>query len=147
MDDEIPVLTRPEDQPPVRNQSDLHRLWRALMGPLGFGSRSLWLLVLEPDGHPTPIILQVTDMPPAPAPDDGENLAKFCEAVLDQLGEVQIVFLLTRPGRAGITEGERRWAEVLHDVVRRVGMPAWPVHRANDHELVVIAPDDLADTA
>jgi hypothetical protein len=58
-----------------------------------------------------------------------------------------VVFLLTRPGRAEITAGERRWAQALADVVRRAGLRPWPVHRANDHELVVIAPDDLAASA
>lgn len=145
--DEIPPLTHPENMPPVRTQEDLHRLWRALMGKLGFGSHSLWLLVLEDDGQPTGMILQVEDRTLMPADDESEHLARFCRMLVDEVGFGQIVFLLSGPGPAGITASERRWAEVLHDAVRRAGLPVWPVHRANDHELVVIAPDDLAVSA
>lgn len=147
MDDDIPALTSPDDTPPVRTQQDLHRLWRALMGPLGFGGRSLWLALLHDDGRPTSVIVQVEDLPPLPDREQREHLARFCRMLLDQAGGGQVVFLLSRPGRGGISEGDRRWAAALQDVVRRARLPVWPVHRADDVELVVIAPDDLAASA
>ena len=35
-------------------------------------------------------------------------------------------------------------ADEIPPLTRRLGGPVWPVHRANDRELVVIAPDELA---
>ena len=145
--DEIPTLTNPENMPPVRTQADLHRLWRALMGPLGFGGRSLWMLLLERDGQPTKHLVQIDDMPAAPDEIMQDQLAHFLSDLLQELGPCQVAFLLSRPGRDGLTEGDRAWASVLDGVVRREGLRVWPVHRANDRELVVIAPDDLAATA
>ena len=147
MDDTIPPHTSPADLPPVRTQDDLHRLWSMLMGPLGFGGRSLWLLLLDKDGQPTPVLVQVDDLLPVPDLAMRESLERFVRHLIDDADGSSVAFLLTRPGRAGITAGERRWAELLGEVVRRIGTRSWPVDRANDDELVVLAPDDLAATA
>ena len=53
----IPPLLSPDQMPPIRSQDDLHRHWRALMGPLGFSGRQLWLNVLGADRRPTPVLL------------------------------------------------------------------------------------------
>ncbi len=140
--DASPPLTRPEDMPPIRNQADLHRTWRALMGPLGFAGRSLWLLVLDEDARPTPAILQVEDLPPRPDPQLGRSLAHVVSSVAEDA--CLAVFLLSRPGRDGLTADDLAWASMLQEVARQAGMPVWPVHRANDCALVVIAPDDLS---
>ena len=146
MDDDIPPLTCPDDLPPIRNQEDLHRVWRMLMGPLGFGGRSLWMLVLDEDARPTLALLQVDELPPTPDPQIRKDLERFLAHLLPDRDGTP-VFLLTRPGRTPITDGERRWAQLLMEIVRRAKLEMWPVHRANDMELVVIAPDDLAAIA
>lgn len=146
MDDNIPPLTSPTDLPPIRTQEDLHRVWRMLMGPLGFGGHSLWVLLLDEDARATPALVQIEELPPLPDLRMREQLVRFLHHLVDG-SEGSVVFLLTRPGRTGITVGERRWARALGDVARRAGLQPWPVHRANDHELVVVAPDDLAASA
>ena len=146
MDDTIPPLTSPDDLPAIRTQADLSRTWRMLMGPLGFGGHSLWVLLLDEDARATPALVQIEDLPPLPDLKMRENLERFVLHLIDGV-EGSVVFLLTRPGRTGITAGERRWAQALNEVVRRAGLRPWPVHRANDHELVVVAPDDLAAIA
>jgi hypothetical protein len=146
MDDQIPPLTSPDDLPPLRTQEDLHRVWRMLMGPLGFGGHSLWMLVLDDDAQPTPALLQIEELPPVPTMDIRRDLEKFLVHLLPEL-EGTVVFLLTRPGRTPLTAGERRWAQLLMELVRGAKLPVWPVHRANDVELLVISPDDLAASA
>ena len=146
MDDTIPPLTSPGDLPRIDTQEDLHALWRMLMGPLGFGGHSLWVHLLDEDGRPTPVILQIEDLPRVPDLAVRENLTRFLSHLV-QDAPGSFAFLLSRPGRKGITEAERSWAEALCDVTRHLGLRPWPVHRANDQELVVIAPDDLAATA
>ena len=47
--------------PPVRNQADLHRHWRALMGELGFAQSRLYLQFFTLDGRCTPLILDITE--------------------------------------------------------------------------------------
>ena len=148
MDDEIPPLTHPDNLPPVRSQDDLRRLWRMLMGPLGFGGRSLWLLVLDADDRPTPLILQIEDLPRRPDPGQLSGVVRVCQDVLrEQVIGGSVVFLLTRPGQRGVTPDEAVWARDLHQAVRKAGLPVWPLHRANDDELCAFAPDDLAASA
>ena len=143
--DAIPPLTRPEDMPPVRSQTDLHRMWRTLMGPLGFGGRSLWLAVLDEHGRPTPRLLQVDEMPPRPDPEMHASLVRVVASLAEGAG--QVVFLVSRPGSDGLTEDDVAWASTLRTVARLAGIPVWPVHRANDRALLVVAPDDLSASA
>jgi hypothetical protein len=141
----IPPLTRPEDMPPVRSQTDLHRMWRSLMGPLGFGGRSLWLAVLDEHGRPTPRLLQVDEMPPRPDPEMQASLVRIVSSMAEGAG--QVVFLVSRPGSDGLTPDDLAWASMLQTAARRAGIPVWPVHRANDCALLVITPDDLSASA
>lgn len=145
MDNHIPPLTPLADLPPVRTQKDLHHLWRILMGPLGFGGRSLWVHLLDADGRSTPVILQIEDLPRCPDRQMRDRLRQFLRHLAEDDGG-SIAFLLTRPGRAGIEVGERQWANTLSDVAQWSRLQSWPVHRANDEELVVVTPDDLAAT-
>lgn len=145
--DDIPPLVNPADLPPIRTQEELHRLWRMLMGPLGFGDRSLWLHLLDADGRSSPVLVQVDELPVLPDATMRRQLERFVRELVAHSGGDSVAFLLTRPGRSGLTPADRSWAEALSEVVRRVGLRPWPVHRANDHELVVVAPDDLAASA
>ena len=51
--------------------------------------------------------------------------------------------LLSRPGRAGITDDDRAWARALIDAGRYARLPLEPLHLATDEDLVALAPDDL----
>jgi hypothetical protein len=46
--------------------------------------------------------------------------------------------LVTRPGRDDWHVGDRAWARYLTAVAEKVGGRVWPVHRANDRELVAV---------
>ncbi len=142
--DDIPPLLRPEDMPPVRTQADLWRHWRALMGPLGFTERLLWILFIDADGYVAPTVQQVAELPRVPEPDMVDSLMWILREVCADLGPGSAALLLSRPGRAGITSDERVWAQRLADVAAVAGVRLWPVHLANDQRLVPVTPDDLA---
>lgn len=149
MDDDIPPLLPPEDMPPVRSQADLHRFWRALMGPLGFGRRTLWLVFVATDGTVEPMVAPIDDIPEHPEEDLVGNLFWICAQVMDaELPPgTRVALLLSRPGSAQVSEGDRAWARALLAGARRAVVACEPVHLATDEGLVVIAPDDLAETA
>lgn len=146
MSDEIPTLVHPDDAPPIRTQEDLHRHWRMLMGPLGFARRTLWLQLLEGD-RPTPMIVPIDDLPRRPSARDVTALMDMLTELAKGIPESSFAFLLSRPGGAGMTEDEGLWAQALMDGLQHAGLQVWPVHRANDDELVVCSPDDLAASA
>jgi hypothetical protein len=68
--------------------------------------------------------------------------------VLDHLRDFfdggAVALLYTRPGRRPMNDDDRSWARSLTRAARQVEIPLWPVHFANDEELLVFAPDDLA---
>ena len=55
-----------------------------------------------------------------------------------------VALLYTRPGVDTMNGDDRSWARSLTVAARAAGIDLWPVHFANDEELRVFAPDDLA---
>jgi hypothetical protein len=53
-------------------------------------------------------------------------------------GRGSVAMLMTRPGVEPWHVGDRAWARFLTSVAREVGGEVWPVHRANDRELVAV---------
>jgi hypothetical protein len=125
---------------PVRTDADLFRLWQELMGPGGFAQRSLWLLFLQPDGYPAKVIVPIDDIAEEPDPVIIRNLALIASEPDVEIGSVPM--LISRPGRAGMTAADRRWAAAL-----RADAPPeflrWPMHLATRDRIQVFAPDDL----
>ena len=142
MDNDIPPMRDIEDLDPIRTQADLERHWRMLMGPLGFSERLIWMQLLDRDGRCTPLITQIGELPRLPTGQDEDGLTQILEHFADD--DASMVFLLTRPGRRGMSASDLAWARMVRNAARRAGMKVWPVHRANDDELVVCSPDDLA---
>ncbi|MCD4526754.1 hypothetical protein [Nocardioides sp. cx-173] len=123
----------------IRTQADLERMWRDLMGPLGFSGYSLWLIVLEPDGSTTPVITEITEC--SPFPDEGPSRAGLVDVLRMLVTEAvpggRVAFLRTRPGRDGINESDRAWAAMLYAAAREAGGTVEVVHVANS---VMLAP-------
>ncbi|HET6625931.1 MAG TPA: hypothetical protein VFG63_06040 [Nocardioidaceae bacterium] len=146
MNDDIPPLQRPEDMPPVHSQADLHRHWRALMGPLGFTRPALWLHLLTADDRAEAMITKIDELPDRPDDRLLTNLLWVCAELLENdVPGGKVAFLYSRPGSRLITDDDRAWARGLTSAARRAGVPCAPVHLANDEELRVFAPDDLAE--
>ncbi|GAA1904467.1 hypothetical protein [Lapillicoccus jejuensis] len=139
--DTFPTTLLPMDQmPPVRSQHDLQRTWSLLLSPLGFASPQLWMLALKDDRIVLPV--NITDLPLEPVPSDLELfqsvIARTCPT---DGGRHEVALLFARPGAGPRTAGDRAWARALADL-----SPTRPVHLANDHEVTVVAPDDLGAT-
>lgn len=133
------------DEPTISSQADLCAAWEHLTGARGFERRSLWLMLVAPDGTPVPRVLEIDDLPELPDDLLLDRLTEMCEHLLDEDG-TRIAFLLSRPGRDGISAGDRRWGRALVAATRRAGMDVLPMHRANDAGVLPLAPDDLLAT-
>jgi hypothetical protein len=140
-DDDVPELLPPDEMPPITDQMTLHRTWRALMGPLGFARRQLWVMHVGDDDRP----LGVVQIDEVPAELDPEHAEMVVSMLREAAGDVTFAFLFARPGRSPRTAADLSWAVGLTRACRAAGVRAWPVHLANDRELTVVAPDDLAD--
>ena len=136
---DIPELVPPEQMPAIVDQRSLELTWRMLMGRLGFADPQLWILLLNPVGG-IDLIVPVHE---APLEWDGETGAGM-RYVLEEIRPHSFAFLFARPGGRLRTPADLTWARALAEICRELGSP-WPVHLANDFELTVVAPDDLAE--
>jgi hypothetical protein len=144
---QIPPLVRPDDMPPIRTQLDLHTHWRALMGPLGFSKRTLWLMFVGPDGRVDVPLTQIDLVPAQPEQRLLDQLLGTCAQILehDLPNGTTVAFLRSRPGAGPVVDEDVAWATGLRDAARKAGVPCRPVHVANDEQVAVVAPDDRAE--
>lgn len=142
-----PRLLPPDRTPPIRTTDDLLRQWQALMGHLGFGSRSLWLIILDRDGRITPALPRIEDLPVPPDQTLVRRLLSLCTVVLDaeDLAGGSVAVLLSRPGSASVTASDRAWARQLGRHAARLDLAMHPMALATDEAVVLIEePDRLA---
>jgi hypothetical protein len=105
---------------PVYSTQDLRERWRALMGPLGFGTRLLWFGLIGPDR----IIW---------------NLMSSLRTLLDDLeAGTTVALLLSGPGRGPVSTIELVWSKSLTDMAERFAIPLEPIFRANDESVAVL---------
>ena len=141
--DDIPPLLPPADLPAVRTEADLRRAWQTLMGRLGFPDRRLWLLFLGGEGRPGGPLLSIDNLPDGPYDLPVEDLVTICREILGGPGGAgSVAMLITRPGTDPWHVGDRAWGRYLTAAAHRVGGTVWPVHRANDSELVAVPAEE-----
>jgi len=138
MTHEIPEMVPVDQMPPITDQRSLEHTWRMLMGKLGFADPQLWMLFLDAAGR-IELIAPVHESPLEWEDDMRAGLLQVLESVAPD----SVAFLFARPGGRLRTPADLTWARALAEISRRLGYP-WPVHLANDFELTVVAPDDLA---
>ncbi|HET6166518.1 MAG TPA: hypothetical protein VFE07_06785 [Marmoricola sp.] len=137
--DDVPPLLPPDQIPAIRSAADLLQTWRAVLGPLGFSRRSLWLMFLSEDGRPSGPLITIDDLPDGPYDVPADDLVDLCDEILRGPGGGRsVALLLTRAGSDGWHVGDRAWGRFLTTVAERVSGPTWPVHRANDVELAAV---------
>ena len=131
----------PELETPIRSAPDLLAVWRRLMGPGGFGRRSIWFVFIDADDRLQRVIMPIDDVPEEPDPLVIRNLAMIFTELRDDGQFASTAMLLSRPGPGQMTGGDRRWAQALRAGLGHVS--PWPVHLATTDDVRVFAPDDL----
>jgi hypothetical protein len=118
----------------IHTAMDLERMWQLIMGRQPPGLRSLWMVLLDEEHRPRPVVVPIDDIPVAP----GSMVSGLADVLsgLTHLGEP--VLLLSRPGPDGMTEADRQWGRALAPLTR------WPVHLFTRAGVRILAADDLA---
>ncbi|MBU3752038.1 MAG: hypothetical protein FGM52_16615 [Mycobacterium sp.] len=133
----IPAIDTATD--PIHSAEDMLQRWRALMGPLGFSERLLWIGFIGPDRCMHKVLSQVP-VGSSPHRDLVENLMGALMVLLDENFEpgTSVALLLTRPGGDPVSGADRRWGTALRDAAARLGVPIEPVFRANDAAIAAV---------
>lgn len=131
-------------RPAITNQTELGEAWRHLVRPLGFHRRSLWLLLIDADDRPTPVLTEVTDLPEDVEPETMHGLAETLLHLLAQIEPAgRWALMLSRPGAGGASDADRTWAAGLYDTCRRHGIAHDLVHLATDDAILPVPLDDV----
>lgn len=134
--------------PTIRTQADLEQTWRHLMEPLGFGGHSLWFMFIGADDRPYPGLTEVTDSEEVPAPDELAALGEWLASLLPEVTPGgRIAFLLSRPGRDGVTARDRSFAAALYSATRGAGVATDVVHLATDVAVLPLPMDEALSRA
>jgi hypothetical protein len=129
---------------PIRSPADMRQRWRAVMGPLGFGERSLWIGFVGSDRRMVKALSQM-ELGPRPRRQLVESIFSALTEVLDGFKDgTTIALLLTRPGRGAISDADQQWATLLTEVATEFDLPIEPIFRANDAALVLVEPASKA---
>ncbi len=119
----------------IRTTADLTRVWRVLRGDLRFGDLALWLLVIDADGSPGPL-LSLAGLPDGPYDLAAADVQTLVEDILGAVPGRSAAVLYGRPGTGPWHLGDRAWTRFLG---RLPGpLRAWPVHRARDDRLEIV---------
>jgi hypothetical protein len=142
MDDHTPSEL---DQLAIRSQRDLQRMWELVMQPLGFRATSLWVTFIGSDDRPTRFLIEIAETDRVPDPREVANLYDVLRQLVDEdSDDLTVAFLITRPGRDGISSFDRQLALRLMAGSRAAGLPIHPIHVADDVAVHAVTPDDLA---
>jgi hypothetical protein len=126
---------------PIHSSADMGQRWRAVMGPLGFGERLLWIGFVGPDRRMVKALSQVPLGPRPRRPIVASTMAALLEVLGGLKDSTSVALLLTRPGRGPISDADRQWSTLLTEVATELGVSIEPVFRANDESLVLVEPE------
>jgi hypothetical protein len=123
---------------PVHSTQDLRDRWRALMGPLGFGTRLLWFGLIGPDRCFAKKLSQI-EIHSRPRGRIVWNLMSAPRTLLDDLEPgTTVALLLTGPGRGPVSTVELVWSKSLTETAERFAVPLEPIFRANDESVALV---------
>ena len=105
------------------------------MGPLGFGEKLLWIGFVGPDRCMVKALSQFRSGPVRSSTSSTRHVGAATSLPISGAGTT-VALLLTRPGRGGDFEADRRWSKLLTEAAARFDVPLEPIFRANDEALV-----------
>jgi hypothetical protein len=125
-------MTPPLAGIPIRTAEELTDHWTALLDPPVFSARALWLMWLQDDGRPLPVIIPIEDMPRLPSQALLSGLLSVHDAICaEQLnGAGHLAMVLCRPGRPDITDDDDEWVDALSEVLDDQIDGTWSLHLA-----------------
>jgi hypothetical protein len=130
-------------RPTIHTQADLQDVWRELMGPWGFGGRSIWMLRFDTDRQLLPVITEIKECEGLPDPEMSTGLGEILRTLDEDDPGTTFAFLLSRPGH-GVDDTDRAWARLLLDVGRAAGVHLEMPHLATEEGVRPLPPDELA---
>ena len=117
---------------PIRSAEELTGHWNGLLEHPTFKARALWLMWLDDDYRPLPMVIPVEDVPELPSHALLSGLLSVHDAICAQQlsGPGHLAMALCRPGRPDITDDDDSWVDALSEVLDDQLDCSWSLHLA-----------------
>lgn len=130
---------------PLRTDADLLRWARFINHGVHPRRRTLWVLLLDADDVPRPVIIPIEDVPDLP---DARGTARIAEALAvvleEEAPEGSVVMMLERPGPPLRAQADHAWHTMLRWSMAEAGVRVRAVFLAAAGEVLAFALDDAA---
>jgi len=107
-------------------------------------NRQIWLLFLDQNHVQSPLVLPVSDVPVAPAPDDLDNWCGLIRGTTEAVDAGQVIVVIERYASERLTDADRGWALMMSDGCRVAGVTLRAVALSHRRGVRLLAADDYA---
>ncbi len=133
-------------RPTLTTDADVTEMWRTIISPLGWHTRRLYFMLVDPWGRPNPQIVEIDEMPETFGAEDAAEFVDFLGHLLgnfgfDETGSAAMMF--ARPGSATITDGDRSLCRELYGAASRAGVRLELLHVGTDTAIVPAPMDEV----
>jgi hypothetical protein len=133
---------RQADLEPLTTDALIEQRVESLIGKAQ--NRQIWLLFLDQNQVQSPLVLPVSDVPVAPAPDDLDNWCELIRGTTQAVDAGDVIVVIERYAPDRLTDADRGWARMLSDGCRVAGVTLRAVVLSHRHGVRLLAAEDYA---
>lgn len=106
--------------PVLATDADVTTMWRTIINPLGWHTRRLYLMFVDPSGRPHSHLIEVDDLPDTFDADDATRFVELLSMLVSDLGggSCSAALMFARPGGGGLTDDDRSLCRELYLAAR-----------------------------
>ncbi|RHW26083.1 hypothetical protein D0Z08_15665 [Nocardioides immobilis] len=131
--------------PVLATDADVTTMWRTIINPLGWHTWRVYFMLVDPDGHPHPQLVEVDEMPETFDSEDAVRFVEFLSMLADDLGgdSCSVALMFARPGDGGLSDGDRALCCELYAAAKDAGLRLELLHVATDTAITPAPMDEV----
>lgn len=134
--------------PILTTEADVTTMWRTIIDPLGWHTRRMYFLLVDPAGRPHPQLVEVDDMPETFDAEDAVRFVEFLSMIVGDVGDVggescSVAMMLARPGGGGLSDGDRDLCRELYAAAKDGGVRLELLHVATSSAITPAPMDEV----
>lgn len=141
-------MNRDPWQPQLTGPGEIQMFWRRLVRPLGRRQDMLYVVLVDADDRPIPILNEIEHPPPLLEGEAAQGFGSVIRQTIDDLlpgGRVALLY--HRPGH-GVTDADRETAASYYAVLEAFGIPHETIYLATESRISALPrPGDEPMTA
>jgi hypothetical protein len=133
-------------RPILTTDADVTTMWRTIISPLGWHTRRMYSMIVDPDGRPTGAIIEVDEMPTTFDAEDATRFVEFLALIVTDLGCVHAcsaALMFARPGSGGLTDEDRAMCRELYAAAKAAEVRLELLHVGTDTAIIPAPMDEV----